>query len=450
MTRTGDIAPPVLTPHPIDPTAPIAAWRYVPLVALELLGQAAYVWDDSDIDVIWDDTTPERVWDAPFVGSGFSDAVCDFVAIDVDPGDTDDLYLFAPVSCTVTLDNRSGAYTPWSADGRLVYWAPGRRLHLLARDVATDELMWLFSGRVASWTTGVDDTVTVVAYDGLSWLAQEPGGTWTPGAAGNTVTQRITAVTAAAGYPDRVDADAGTVTLSTAAVDVSWLEAIQRAALSDGGLFYGDADGSLDYRNRLWRTGRSDQPRVYAVSDNICDADVVVWDVDAAADDERLVTDVRLVNEAGLASTAALTGSLWAGDVRYRLSHPDPDLWQTQSQGDTLATYLLAQQSTPSLAINRLSLYVQDPRQQPEVWDLAVRTRRGDRVEIVHDFTDPAGQPAQLDLYSIVLGVAHSITPEQWVSSLSLSRTVDWRTVEQWDRTRFTWDDPDALNTWRY
>src|SRR5215510_11630297 len=285
MTRTGDVAPPTVTPHPLDPGAPIAGWPYRPLLALEYLPQAAYTWDDTDPDLVWDQAESlGYVWDAPFIGSGFTDVVCDFMALDIDPGEPDDLYLFPACSATLTLDNPDGRYTPWSADGRLTYWAPGRRMHVLAKHIATGELLWLFSGRVASWTTNPDDTVTVIAYDGLSWLAQSLGGTWTDGTAGQSPQARITANLAAAGYPDPLVADLGDVTLDTVATDTSPLERIERVALSDGGLFYGDNDGSLDYRNRLWRAGRSDQPTLWAVSDNRCTAQVIVWNPTMATD----------------------------------------------------------------------------------------------------------------------------------------------------------------------
>lgn len=447
MTRTGDVAPPAVTSPTLDPSSPLYRWPYRPVVALERLPQYADVWDDTDPAVVWD---ASYVWDAPSIGAGFTDAVCDFHTIDVDPGEPDELYLFPSVSCTVTLDNRTGRYTPWSADGRLVYWAPGRRLCIWLVAATGGEKVWLFSGRVASWVANADDTVTVVAWDGLSWLAQELGGTWTAGTAGDTMAARIAATATAAGYPDRIDVDAGNVTLAVIPDDVSPLEQIQRAALSDGGLFYGDADGSIDYRNRLWRAGRGDQTYTYTVSTNRCSAPVIVWDPEMAADDERLATDVRLTNLDALVATATLgAGSVWAGDARYRLSHPDPDLWQTQAQGNALAAYLLAQQSTPSMALERFALYGLDPS-QPAVADMAARTRRGDRVEVLHDFTDPDGNPGTVDLFAIVLGVAHQLTPDEWVATCQLSRTVDYRVLELWDRTLYVWDQADPANVWRY
>jgi hypothetical protein len=451
MTRTGDVAPPTVTPHPLDPDAPVAWWPYRPLIALEFLPQAPYTWDGTDDQFVWDQAESlGYVWDAPFTVRGFTDVVCDFMALDIDPGEPDDLFVFPAVSATLTLANPDGQYTPWSVDGRLTYWAPGRRLHVLVTHVASGERLWLFSGRMASWTVNADDTVTVVAYDGLSWLAQPVGGTWTDGTPGQSPQARITANLAAAAYPDPFVTEGGDVTLDTVAADAAPLERIERVALSDGGLFYGDADGSVRYRSRLWRAGRSDQPRQWAISDNRCDADVVVWAPVMAADDERLATDVYLTNVAGLTATAAAgSGSVWAGDARYRLTHPDPDLWQGQAQGNALATYLLAQQGSPSMAVDAFDVHVMDPS-QPAGWDMAARSRRGDRLQVLHDFIDAAGRPGTLDLRAIVLGIAHNLTPDEWVSTFRLSRTVDYAAYLLWDASPYTWDDPNPLNTWRH
>jgi len=390
---------------------------------------------------------PPYVWDEPAV-SGWVDAVCDWIVADIEPGEPDDLYLYPPAQLTLTLDNADGAYTPWTADGRLTYWAPGRQIAVFAHRLADATDWWLFGGRVSSWQVNADATVTVTAFDGLSWLAQEVGGDWTPGAGGDIPAQRITAAAAAIGYPDPLRLDAGTVHLTTAPTDRSPLEAVEVAALSDGGLFYGDADGTLVYRDRGWRAGRDDQPQPWVISDNVCTVPVIVWDPLMASDDERLATDVRLVNVAGLVATATQT-SIWQGDARYVLAHPDPDQWSSQAEGDALAAYLLAMQGTPAMAMRSFDLHALSPN-NPAVWDMAVLARPGDLVEVLHDFPDAAGNPATLDVIAVCLTVAHNLTPEAWVSSFGLSRTVDWRRVEQWDRTLYLWDDPNPLNVWRF
>jgi hypothetical protein len=447
MTRVDDLPVPALTPHVLPPGSPIASWPAQLRIGLERLPQAAYTWDDADPAVVWDDPDPDRfVWDAPFIESGFTDAVCDFVSLIIDPAEPDDLGLFGPTEAVLTLANPAGEYTVWTADGRLTYWAPGRRMCVWA--VVGGEDLWLFSGRVTSWAEQADGTVVVEAFDGLAALADELGGDWTPGVPGERALARARSIAAQAGYTDPIAGDLGDVTLSTEPGDATPLDAIHRAALSDGGVFAGDADGRLLYRDRLWRAGRDDQGPVPVVSDNVCTVDAVVWDLTLAADDAGLFVHADLFNLAELHATATASGADWYPGAAYRLTHPDPDLWQTQGDGDALARQLVAVSSTPALAPRGFVLHLLDPQQ--DLWALGVGLRRGDRVEILHDYVDANGDPATLDVFTIAASIGHEITPDSWLVSVYGTRTVDHRTVELWDVTGFTWDDPDPLNVWRY
>lgn len=306
---------------------------------------------------------------------------------------------------------------------------------------------WLFSGRVAGWERGADGAVTVTAYDGLAELAQDMPRDWIVGTAGQTPLARIGSIAFAAGYADPIGGDDGRTTLAAPTSTNSALEEIQVSALSDGGLFYGDVDGELVYRDRWWRQGRADQPKVWQVSDNVCDAGVIGWDVEAAADDAGLATFVELVNAAGLRAIAR-ADSYWT-NARYRLTHPDPDLWQTQAQGDELAAYLISQQSVPAMSVGAFTLYLSDPN-QPDLWEFATTTRRGDVVNVVHDYLDTSGLDARLDLFAIVTAVDHNILPDGWTTTVRLSRSIDAVPLERWDVTGFTWDQPDRRNLWRF
>ena len=248
------------------------------------------------------------------------------------------------------------------------------------------------------------------------------------------------------GYTDPIGGDTGDVALATVETTATPIDAMHRAALSDGGIVAGDADGTLTYRDRLWRSGRTDQTRTVSFSDNVCAADAVVWEPEYGPDDLGLATRVELVNTAGLTAVAVAA----AGTIgrRYRLTHPDPDLWTLQAQGDTLAAYLLAQSSTPTMAARSWVLHLHTPAQ--DLWTVGVDLRRGDRVQWVHDFTDAAGQPATLDVHLITWGARHEIGPETWTVTVGGTRSLDYRPLETWDQTLLTWDDPAAANVWRF
>ncbi len=440
--RADDLPVPALAPHEVPPDAPIAGWEARLRIAIERLPEAAYVWDDADPDVTWDDTTPERVWDAPFIGGGFTDAVCDFQALTIEQGNPDELGLFAAGHLMLNLNNRGGAWSQYTSDGRLVYFAPGRRVQVWAN--LDGEEWWLFAGRVDTWTQNADDSVTIEASDGFSLLAQEIG-TYMPGDGGQHTLARIAAIAAHVDFPDRIVGDPGDVALTAQATQRSPLEEIQVAALSDGGIVAIDADGSLTYRDRLWPTGRDDQTTLDVFSDNVCTVPAIVWEPQLVSADEALATWVHLVNVAGLQTTATDTSETLG--LRYNLTHPEPDQWTTQGEGDALAAVLLAQRKTPKVAIGSFQLHLLDPHQ--DLWRPAIDRRLGDRVRFIHEFEAVDGQ-GTLDVMAIVSTISHEITPELWVTTLGTTRTVDYTAVEEWDFTRFVWDDSDPLAVWRY
>lgn len=441
--RSGDLATPTLTPHVVPPGAPIADWHARLRIALELLPQAAYVWDDNDADVTWNDTTPERVWDAPFIGSGYSDAVCDFQALTIEQGNPDELGLFAAGSVTLNVDNHTGAYSQYTADGRLAYYAPGRRVQIFAQLDGAE--WWLFSGRVDTWTENADGTVTVEASDGFSLLAPEIG-SYNPGVAGQKALARIASIASVVSFPDRVSGDPGDVVLTLQATTRSPLEEIQTVALSDGGMVLVDADGTLLYRNRLWPAGRADQTTLDVFSDTVCTVPAVVWEPQFVSADDAVATWVRLVNVAGLVAFATDTSQTLG--LVYPLTHPDPDQWTTQAEGDALAAVLLAQRKTPKLAIGSFDLHLLDQRQ--DLWRTAIDRRLGDRIRFIHEFTAVDGTTGTLDVMAIVATIRHEITPETWITTIGTTRTTDYVPVEAWDVTSIVWNDTNPLAVWRY
>lgn len=443
MTRSGDLAIPTVVPHPLPPGAPVADWRAQLRIAIDILPQSAYTWDDTDLDVTWDDTTPQRIWDAPLIGGGLSDVICDFQALTISAGHVDDLGLFAAGSIVLNLDNRSGAYSQYAADGRLVYFAPGRSVYVFARLDGVN--WWLFSGLVTAWVENSDDTVTVEAVDGFNWLAR-PIGEFTPGAAGNAPLTRVRALATAADFPWRVIGDAGNVTLTAQLTDRSPLEEMQVVALSDGGLVHCDADGSLIYRDRLWTSGRLDQTRIDVFSDNVCAVPNIVWEPQMVSADDGLANWIRLANVAGITVTATDTTPTLG--IRYSLTHSEPDQWTDAGEGQALANTLLQQKKTPTLRVGGFQMHLLDPNQ--DLWLEALDRRLGDKIEWIHDFHAADGSTGTVDVFVIVTTIDHEITPETWITTIGTSRAFSYVALEYWDKTRFLWDSTSPSAVWRY
>ena len=437
--RTTDQPPPVFTPHPLGPGSPLATWPAIPRVIVERLPVYAYTWDDEDPAVVWDAPGDVYRWDDPAVGAGFTDATCDFVAVELEAGNPDELGLFAAARAVVTLDNRAGDWSIYDESGRLVYFAPGRRL-IVGAELAGG-WWWLFSGPIDRWDVNADDTVTIEAHDRFAMLAQEVG-PFTPGAAGDRPGPRIAAIAAAAADPGPKRLDPGDVTLTAQLSDRPPLEEMQVVALSDGGILYVDADGTLLYRDRLWPRGRADQPDVPVFSDNVCDGVVPVASAELTTSDDYLATSVTLANVAGTVATAATDDPLWA-ERPYPLTHPDPDQWTTAGQGQGVANHLLNLYGTPAVGLARFELHLTDPR--ADVWAVGVDRRLGDRVRFVHDFVAAGGGVGTFDVTAIVTTITHQIDPENWVVGVGTGPAVAATVIQRWDRTDWTWDHPDAV-----
>jgi hypothetical protein len=452
--RTADATPARVATHPESGPA-WQRWRLV--IALERLPQAAYVWDDEDPDVTWDDATPARVWDAPFIGSGFTDAFCDYTGVQITHGEPDEHELYRSGECVLTVvDPGDGRYRARTADGRLVYFAAGREVQVYAIDPG-GVAWWLFRGRISTWHDPMDNTgqVVITAQTGSAELAQDPGRDWQVGAATDQPSVRAGKVLTQWSYTRPSRFDLGDVTLAVPAVakDSPW-EVLQRAYWSDGGIVYSDADDTLVGRDRRWRNGRSDQPappRLF--TDNVCDVygAVGISDFTGADEDDWLAGQVLLQNAATptpLVATATIPpGSTLSAAQRF--THPDTDLWQTQAAGDTLAAFILAARSQPRLAVGNATVALHDPRTTDTDWLAMIDLRLGDRVSVWHQDTFAEGVPTDVFLDVVVQTIRHDITPEAWSTSFESSPAVGYTQLELWDRTRFPWDDPDPLAVWR-
>ena len=423
---------------------------------------AVALWDDlylstGPLSVFKGDPTTSTpadvlVWDAPFVGSGYTDVWCDLVELTIRSGFPDqwENYLTGQARLVVR-DPGDGRYTTRTADGRLVYYAPGRRLAVYWLDPAGVG-WWLFHGAIATWRQPrLDGTVEIEAFACTGDLAQPVGRVWTAGTATDYSGTRIAAIGAVAGFTGRQGGDSGDVQLSVPAAGSDLpLDAMRRAAASDGGIVYADADDTLLYRDRRWRNGRPDQTDIPTFTDNVCDAgpDVVVgWDPVAADSDLRLAGLVRLSNDATPPLVAAANGSDYV-NARLIYTHQYPDLWKVQADGDLLAAHEADVRSDARLAVGSLDVHLHDYRW--DYWDAVVKRRLGDRVRWLHQ--DTYTDPPSVDLYDLELvltGLGHTVTPESWTVELGSAPAVAYTAVEAWDVTALFWDDESALAVWR-
>ena len=446
--RATDLAAPAIPPHTIPPDQPSARWPARPVVGLEWVPQST--WDAADPASVWDDPTP-RIWDDPAAAIGYTDVWCDTAGLEVVHGEPDEADLYPPSRVTLTLYDPTGRYRRRTVDGQLVFYAPGRRLSILAVFDAPDSTSWwLFNGRVATWNEHPDDTIEIVAYAAPANLAQDPGRAWTAGVAGDTIRPRVAAIVAAAAIPGIVvRSDLGDATLSVPAADTTtpW-DAIQRAAWSDAGVVWSDADDTLVVSDRRWRQGRGDEPTPPLVlTDNVCIAgNTVVWDAEIANADDYLAGRVVLSNDATpnpLVAVASNPAELI--DPTLTFTHPDTDLWRTQLEGDAAAQAIANDRGRARMAVALARVLLHDPRRQTVAdWRPLIDLRLGDRVGWQHQDGNDL-----VDVDVIAATVRHLITPESWTVEFESAPAVGYRVVHAWDTTTLTWDTADLTGVWR-
>lgn len=447
MARVDDRARPTITLEDHDGPPWLEGHGQL-VVALEPLPQYPFTWDDPDPDAVWDQADSfGYVWDPPMVVTAFADVWCDLVSLDLVTGEPDGNDQFrTPYARLTVRDPGDGRYRARTVDGRLLWWAPGRRLAVWWHDEDGAD-WWLFAGRIATWRDNLQNPdVTIEAYASLGNLAAPLGREWTAGSDGDLPDQRVQAILAVPpAYADPVRAEPGDNTLSVPVPsDTAPLDEIRRAVWSDGGIVFADCDDTVVVRDRRWRGGRADQTTVPTFTDNVCEAGadaVVGWDVTAADLDVRLAGRVQITNDAGLTATATNPDV----DPSIVFTRPTSDLWRTQAEGDTLVAWMAANRADARLAIGNVDVHLHDRRF--DYWHQALDRRIGDWLRFVH--VDPWSTAPAYDVTLSLTTIRHQITADTWTVQLATTPAVAYTAVELWDWTLLAWDDPDPLAVWR-
>lgn len=369
---------------------------------------------------------------------GWRDATCAWTGLELERGGPDDHGMFPAGRLGVLLDNATGEWSQYNLDGSPSEFGPGMAVNVWAHN--NDDDWWMFAGKIVRWDERGDDTVEFEAFDVFSDLATVIG-TFTPGVAGDRAGARLNSITLAAGrsaVPHRFAT--GLVTLTAQPTDAAPLEEMQTVALSDGGVIYVDADGTLVFYDRSWRNGRNDQLALVVASDNVCTAPVIVWDAVLSTNDVGLADVVILENVAKLKAQfpATISGTVFSATEQQ---------WTTQDEGDTLANVIQVAQRQPRVAIDSFDLYLNDGN-QPYLWQ-AVDWRLFDVLRFLHN-SKVVGGTTLLDVSTLIVSVAHAITPDNWIMTVGTSRALSYIAPILWDNTTIFWDNPSPAAVWSY
>lgn len=426
---------PMPPPISLHDCAALDRWPLRPVIALG--GFLAAEWDDPNL--IWDGT-PMLVWDSD-ARESWLDAASDFQGIEISMGDPDEHFLFPPMQATVQLDNRSGRWSRFNADGTQAFLGPGKALSIWAVEKADGTVSWLFNGIISRWDEfSPDGMLTIEAFDSMAALAQ-PIGTFTPGANDDLPGPRLEAVLTAANRTAIAHTfDTGDVQLTAQETKESPLEEMQAIASSDGGVLFGDTDGTLRYWDRGWRTGRTDQTEFVTVSDNVCAAGITdVWNVVLSNNDDALANTVILENVAKVKAIAPV-GGLITGSVFTETDHQ----WESLGEGNALANTIWVSHGEAKINVEEFELYLYDPNQAAVA--TSVRWRVLDLLRFVHDQPILSGL-IRLDVTTLIRTITHEITPDSWLMTVQTSKARFSNATLVWNPPGdpYAWDTPDSV-----
>lgn len=412
--------PPVL-PIP-DATGPLHGRVHVYLA----IPTAADHWDVAR----WDTGR----WDAG--GSTVVDVTCDCEGIDITYGRDGPTAHVAPMAARFSLNNETGAYTPWlDSPARRRRWWVGAPVRIATETGA------LFTGYVADMSEDdaayADEAERRTVFSALGpagFLAQANGLEQSPQGANEMAGARIGRICDAAAVPAWIGRTfgAGVVALQATTLATGALEEVWLTADSDGGAFLEDQLGNLLFvdKSGIENGLRYTEPQATFVDDSPTapGADVeCMTSLTTTLSTDHVITDVSIAAAGGTAHVASTPSDGWAG--RRTFSRHDL-IYATEAHGDALATSILGRLSGGELLVDPVDF---DPLLSDANWNAAHRLRPYDRIRLIR-----TRHAHKLDVTATVDQLHHTITNVAWSTTVTSSPGVQKFNYPRWDVS--TWD----------
>lgn len=341
---------------------------------------------------------------------------------------------FETGTCSVTVDNTTGIFTPeiGVTDPWYRPFRPGRRIRIVAiPDPDTGLRVSLFTGRLdAAYGDAADAghaiTSTFQIYDFMAdWNAYDPFET-TP--TGNQRTDlRVHAALDRYDWPaDERDIQVGAHNVQSSTLSETTLEECQVAADAEGGVFYCSKDGLATFKNRDWLTtdARSTTIQGYIGYEEVpagAQAAHIIGDPATSWELARIINHAAYARAGGTAQEVNDYGSQNAYGIR---SHNRTDFLNT-TDGEVLALAVRVVNSSKDLrprADDIAISAVADPDNEDLnrlFWD----SQLGDRVAI--QASTPYGWVIEREAH--IFGITHELTADDWnvIFRLDDAQTID-------------------------
>ncbi|MFE6305042.1 hypothetical protein [Nocardiopsis sp. NPDC057823] len=258
-------------------------------------------------------------------------------------------------------------------------------------------------------TTSVTFTDAFKVFEGHTLTAAE-----TPVGAGEDTGARIDRILDALEWPDvDRDIDTGDTTLIATDLAGGGLEQMRAAAEAELGELYMTGGGKLRFRRRtaLSTDFRSVHPQA-VFGDR--DPEVRFRDVELTTDDDQLINIVAATREGEGTTPQVARDEQSVAQYQPRTYEATLPV-QDDETASAWAHFVLHQARDPEVRFDRLVL---TPRSNPgRAMPLALGLEIGDRIRIRRR---PPGGGDVISRDCIVRGVQHQITPDNWVTTISL------------------------------
>ena len=336
--------------------------------------------------------------------------------------------VFEPGRLVMVVNNRDRKYDPnYAAGTHYGDLKPGRlvRVRFASPLNSVRNVWWGFVDRFVfdPHRSGKDMTTTITCVDELSraaW-ARVPAGT-TPGiAAGDNAFDRLTQIAATiavgpefndAGGDNFVVAFSGQDRWDTGS-DHALVDEIRKVALLEGGPIIPNAVGGIDVWDRNWFARRS-KSTTYQTGISCNGGNFPAFDISVRFDADDLVTAIAMTDELGNAVVSIDA----VAEADYGTRYPSASYTGLPSLNDEdLEGAAQAALATRASETFRFESVTFKPAQHPDWPDELVPLEVLDRVRV--GWTPVDILPAISADYFID-GIAHEITADEWVTSLSL------------------------------
>lgn len=388
-------------------------------------GTELSAWDSAE----WDDVLALWEGDAPL-----RDISCDVLSVTWTQGRDQPLDRFRTGTCTVVVDDPTGALSPWAT-------APDAGAYATIRP-GIDLVVWveLLDGSRIDRFTGIVDAidddwdpdpsldgphrVTFQALDYLQDLAAFDGYELPPSGAGETTGARLGRIVANAECRRPTNFDSGSVTVQETTLAKNALDEAGLVVDTERGAFWCDRSGVLQFRDR---NGLVDDPRYTTVQaifgERPGDGELCYATIGLATDQAKIRNVVTISRAGGTAVTRSdLDSRAMFGARTYQrldLIHED-DAESAVIADQVVATFAFADSRVEKLGLD----VVAHPDQLATILDLDVLDlievrRRSRGVQIVADLQ--------------VERISETITADAWTIDLATFSAATVFDVARWD-----------------